>query len=65
MRLGETPMNQSLFTSFDGRINRAKWWLGLLVVMLMQWIAWLVVSLAIGAGAMGPLELGIPLPWSN
>jgi uncharacterized membrane protein YhaH (DUF805 family) len=34
---------QWLFTSFEGRINRAKFWIGSLVL----WVLWIVVNLAI------------------
>lgn len=33
-----------LFTSFDGRINRAKYWIGALILIA----AWIVIALALG-----------------
>jgi len=34
-----------LLTSFDGRINRAKWWFGLLLILGLQAIVGMVVTL--------------------
>ena len=44
-------MDMSLFTSFDGRINRAKWWLGLVVLLVVQWIVWYILATAMGVSA--------------
>jgi uncharacterized membrane protein YhaH (DUF805 family) len=38
----------SLLTSFEGRINRAKWWLGLLILVIVQWIIWYIVAMTMG-----------------
>jgi uncharacterized membrane protein YhaH (DUF805 family) len=45
-------MDMSLFTSFEGRINRAKWWLGLVILIIVQWIVWYVVASALGVGSL-------------
>jgi len=38
-------MDMSLFTSFDGRINRAKWWLGTVILIVAALIiSWIVAS---------------------
>ncbi len=37
-----------LFFSFDGRINRAKWWLSLLVFLIVGLVVWLVLLPLIG-----------------
>ena len=42
----------SLLTSFEGRINRAKWWLGLLILVIVQWIIWYIVSMTMGVDMM-------------
>jgi uncharacterized membrane protein YhaH (DUF805 family) len=42
----------SLLTSFEGRINRAKWWLGLLILVIVQWIIWYIVSMTMGVNMM-------------
>jgi uncharacterized membrane protein YhaH (DUF805 family) len=34
----------SLFTSFSGRINRAKWWLGMIVVMVVAMVGSFLVN---------------------
>jgi uncharacterized membrane protein YhaH (DUF805 family) len=41
-----------LLTSFEGRINRAKWWLGLLILVIVQWIIWYIVSMTMGVNMM-------------
>jgi uncharacterized membrane protein YhaH (DUF805 family) len=45
-------MDMSLFTSFEGRINRQKWWLGLIVLMVVQWIFYIVIGMIFGGGMM-------------
>jgi uncharacterized membrane protein YhaH (DUF805 family) len=42
----------SLLTSFEGRINRAKWWLGLLILVIVQWIIWYIVAMTMGVDLM-------------
>jgi uncharacterized membrane protein YhaH (DUF805 family) len=44
-------MDMSMFTNFEGRINRAKWWLGLIVLFIAQWILWFILSRVIGVQA--------------
>ena len=46
-------MDMSLFTSFDGRINRQKWWVGLIVLVIAEWIIFAIVSMLFGVGMMG------------
>jgi uncharacterized membrane protein YhaH (DUF805 family) len=41
-------MDMSLFTSFEGRINRAKWWLALIVLLVAQWIVFAAFGLGLG-----------------
>ena len=43
----------SLLTSFEGRINRAKWWLGLLILVIVQWIVWYIIAMTMGVDMMG------------
>jgi uncharacterized membrane protein YhaH (DUF805 family) len=40
---------QYVFTSFDGRINRAKWWAGSAILLVI----WLVVDAIFGASTFG------------
>jgi uncharacterized membrane protein YhaH (DUF805 family) len=42
-------MDMSLFTSFEGRINRQKWWLGLIVLVIAQWVIMFVITMFFGA----------------
>jgi uncharacterized membrane protein YhaH (DUF805 family) len=39
-----------LFTSLDGRINRAKWWAGLIIIAIIGIAAGLIVGLLFGDG---------------
>lgn len=45
-------MDLSLFTRFDGRINRQKWWLGLIALMIVQWIVYAVLMIVFGGSMM-------------
>jgi len=45
-------MDMSLFTSFEGRINRAKWWLGIVILIVVQWIVWYILAGALGVGSL-------------
>lgn len=44
---------QYLFTSFDGRINRAKWWAGAVILAVVSLICGLIVELIFGGGSFG------------
>jgi uncharacterized membrane protein YhaH (DUF805 family) len=44
-------MDMSLFTSFEGRINRAKWWLGVVILIIVQGIVYYIIASAMGVGA--------------
>ena len=45
-------MDMSLFTSFEGRINRQKWWLGLIVLLIIEWVFYIIVAMIFGGGMM-------------
>jgi len=49
-------MDMSLFTSFDGRINRQKWWLGLIVLVIAEWIIFAIIGMLFGVGMMGGMD---------
>jgi len=49
-----------LFLSFNGRINRAKWWLGFLVLLVVQIVLWLILSTFFGLAAMGSFDPNNP-----
>ncbi len=53
-------MNMSVFTSFDGRIGRQTWWLGLIALMVVQWIVLFVFSLIVGGSKMGGMDPNNP-----
>lgn len=42
-------MDMALFTSFQGRINRAKWWLGSIILILVGAVVGWIVGSVIGA----------------
>lgn len=44
---------QDLFTSFEGRINRAKWWAGAASLL----IVWLLIDAILGASTLGAIIL--------
>lgn len=50
----------SLFLSFKGRINRAKWWLGLLILFVVQMVLWFVLSSVFGASMMMEMDPNDP-----
>lgn len=46
---------QWLLFSFEGRINRAKWWLGNIILMVIEWIVFVLIQYAtIGTLIMEP-----------
>ena len=44
-------MDLSMFTNLDGRINRQKWWLGLVVLVIAEWIIMFVITMLFGTAA--------------
>lgn len=44
---------QYLFTSFDGRINRAKWWAGAVILGIISLILALIIEVVFGRGFFG------------
>ncbi|MFZ5676667.1 MAG: DUF805 domain-containing protein [Pseudomonadota bacterium] len=42
-------MMMSLLTGFDGRINRAKWWLGTLILIVVAIVLYLILGSIIGS----------------
>ena len=53
-------MEMSMFTSFDGRIGRQTWWLGLIALIVVQWIVLFVFSLIVGGSMMGTMDPNNP-----
>ena len=53
-------MDMSLFTSFEGRINRQKWWLGLIALMIVEWIVFIVIGMVFGGGMMAGMDPSNP-----
>jgi uncharacterized membrane protein YhaH (DUF805 family) len=44
-------MDLSMFTNLQGRIGRQSWWLGLIVLMIAQWIIIFVLTMLFGQNA--------------
>lgn len=53
-------MDMSLFTSFAGRIGRQQWWLGLIALVVAQWIVLFVIGLMFGGAMMGSVDPNNP-----
>ncbi len=45
-----------LFFSFNGRINRAKWWVGILVLFVVQMVLWALLGTVFGLSAMSNVD---------
>jgi uncharacterized membrane protein YhaH (DUF805 family) len=41
-------MDMSMFTNMNGRIGRQSWWLGLIALMVVEWIIIFVLSMLFG-----------------
>ena len=39
----------SLYLSFSGRISRQPWWLGLLAMVVIEWILMFIVGMLLGS----------------
>lgn len=46
---------QDLFTSFDGRINRAKWWSGVVILVIVFVVLTMIIDFLFGGGFFGGL----------
>ena len=53
-------MDMSLFTSFEGRINRQKWWLGLIILFVLEWIVFIILGMFLGGPMRMAMEGGDP-----
>lgn len=53
-------MNMSMFTGFAGRINRAKWWLGSVILAVISLILYFILMAIFGVSAaiMDPAQMG-------
>ena len=47
---------KNLYLSMDGRINRQPFWLGLLALIIVQWIVIFIVSMLLGVSMMGNMD---------
>lgn len=46
---------QYIFTSFDGRINRAKWWAGVVILAIVSLVLGFIIEVVFGHGVFGTL----------
>lgn len=44
---------QYVFTSFDGRINRAKWWAGVVILAIVSLVLGFIIEVIFGRGFFG------------
>ncbi len=49
---------KNLFTSFNGRIGRQQWWIGLIALVVAQWIVMMVIGLVFGSMTAEPAANG-------
>lgn len=49
-----------MFLGFNGRINRAKWWLGVLILIVAQLVLWFILGSIFGLSAMGSFDPNDP-----
>ena len=48
---------QYLFTAFEGRINRAKWWAGIIIIAIISIVLGFIVGAVFGPSFLGTLLL--------
>lgn len=53
-------MNMSLFTSFEGRIGRQQWWLGIIALLVVEWIVFLVLGMVFGTSMVTTMDPNNP-----
>ena len=41
-------MDMALFTSFEGRIPRSQFWLGVVILFVVEWMLWLILASLFG-----------------
>lgn len=51
---------KNLFFSMEGRINRGKFWLGILILFIAQWVVMLIVGALTGTGMMMAMDPNAP-----
>ena len=47
---------KNLYMSYEGRINRQPFWLGLLALIIVQWIVIFIVGMLLGVSMMGSID---------
>jgi uncharacterized membrane protein YhaH (DUF805 family) len=47
---------KNLYMNYEGRINRQPFWLGLLALIIVQWIVIFIVSMLLGVSMMGNID---------
>jgi uncharacterized membrane protein YhaH (DUF805 family) len=45
-----------LFTSFEGRASRQPFWLGILVMIIVQWVLMLILGIVLGTSMMSGMD---------
>jgi uncharacterized membrane protein YhaH (DUF805 family) len=49
-------MDMSMFTGFEGRINRAKWWIGIIIIVVIAIIINLILNAVLGVSTVDPTQ---------
>lgn len=49
-------MDFSIFTGFEGRINRAKWWIGIIILVVVAIIINLILNAVLGVSSVDPTQ---------
>ncbi|MGE3833113.1 MAG: DUF805 domain-containing protein [Parvibaculaceae bacterium] len=49
-------MDFSMFTGFEGRINRAKWWIGIIILAVVAVIISLILNAVLGTSTVDPTQ---------
>ena len=53
-------MDMSLFTSFEGRIGRQQWWLGIIALIIIEWIVFMILGMIFGGSMMTGMDPNNP-----
>jgi uncharacterized membrane protein YhaH (DUF805 family) len=51
---------KNLLLSFDGRIGRQSWWIGVIVLTVLQWIVMLILGLVFGQSMIAGMDPNMP-----
>jgi hypothetical protein len=61
-QLWRKTMDMSLFTSLEGRINRAKWWLGTVILLIVSVVVYFILAMFTGGSMISGIDPAIMGP---